>query len=271
MLCINNPNDISKMMEYVRTSDMINLSTYFPKLSPVRNLTIIKDIEDYEQNYEIIKNTFFKRCDNLKGRQMINLETVGGVEENIPLLQNIKEIDRAGVLLLFDLNTPNVRRYEYDGGMAVAVDLCKCVRIETVGKGFDGREVSKGITVHERFYIPWNDLRNVSLGTLKNYREYLVSQEKYQFDYQERMEYLMSKGTDQETVLRYIPKEYREVSDFTWKMLFLDMMNKLEEMEKELRSAGMCNFVVHGNIIDNVFEPWPMYDNNRFRFTKEKY
>ena len=50
MLNMNNQNDISKMMQYYRTSDMLNLSYFFPELSPVRNLTIIENINDYYDN-----------------------------------------------------------------------------------------------------------------------------------------------------------------------------------------------------------------------------
>lgn len=268
MLTINNPNDISKMMEYVRTRDMINLLTYFPALSPVRNLTIIKSLEDYEQNYELVKNMFYKRCDNLIGRTQIDLTAVGGPEEHIAFIEKIKEIDKNGVLVLFDVDTPTVNRYEYDGGMSVAVDVKQGVRIESVGKGFDGGEISKGITTHERYWIPWNDLRKVSIETLHNYRDYLVDDEKYIYDYDERITRLMENGVSKEVLVQSIPKEYHEVQDFTWKMLFLDMIKKLEKMEEEFESADMKNFAVSGNIVNNVFGPWQLFDKNRFQYVK---
>ena len=51
MLNINNKNDIPEMMKYHRTRDMINLITYFPDLSLIRNLKIVKSIEDYKEYY----------------------------------------------------------------------------------------------------------------------------------------------------------------------------------------------------------------------------
>ena len=40
-------------------------------------------------------------------------------------------------------------------GISVGVDLGQDVIIDAVSKGFDGREVSKSICNHERYFIPW--------------------------------------------------------------------------------------------------------------------
>ena len=50
MLSYSNKDDVFKMMQYHRTRDMINLLKYFPDLSPVRNLTIVSSIEEFENN-----------------------------------------------------------------------------------------------------------------------------------------------------------------------------------------------------------------------------
>ena len=47
MLKYENIDDRIKMMNYHRTRDMINLMMYFPDISPIRDLTIVEDIEDY--------------------------------------------------------------------------------------------------------------------------------------------------------------------------------------------------------------------------------
>ena len=39
-------------------------------------------------------------------------------------------------------------------GISVGVDLGQDVIIDAVSKGFDGREVSKSICNHERYFIP---------------------------------------------------------------------------------------------------------------------
>ena len=47
MLSMNNVNDRQKMMEYYRTSDMLNLLYFFPQISPIKDLNIVENEEDY--------------------------------------------------------------------------------------------------------------------------------------------------------------------------------------------------------------------------------
>ena len=56
MLKYENIDDRIKMMNYHRTRDMINLMMYFPDISPIRDLTIVEDIDDYKNNYEFVKH-----------------------------------------------------------------------------------------------------------------------------------------------------------------------------------------------------------------------
>ena len=51
---MNNITDKQKMMEYYRTSDMLNLLFFFPDLSPIKDLTIVESIEDYLSKIELI-------------------------------------------------------------------------------------------------------------------------------------------------------------------------------------------------------------------------
>ena len=53
------------------------------------------------------------------------------------------------------------------------------VYIDAVGRGYDGREVSKGLDCHERYFIPWFDVRKCNLSNFKNYRTYLVNEDDY--------------------------------------------------------------------------------------------
>lgn len=55
MLSMNNINDKKKMMQYYRTSDMLNLLYFFSELSPIRNLTIVENEEDYLRNKEFLE------------------------------------------------------------------------------------------------------------------------------------------------------------------------------------------------------------------------
>ena len=78
MLSYNNKNDISEMMNYHRTRDMINLLKYFPDLSPIMDLTIVKDIDDYMNNKEYCDSFMASRNDTLITKpSMASVETSG--------------------------------------------------------------------------------------------------------------------------------------------------------------------------------------------------
>ena len=78
MLNMNNIDDRQKMMQYYRTSDMLNLLYFFPQLSSVRDLTLVESIEDYLNNKEYFDSFAQNRVDTLKGRTpILDIENVG--------------------------------------------------------------------------------------------------------------------------------------------------------------------------------------------------
>lgn len=68
MLSINNINDKPKMMEYYRTSDMLNLLYFFPELSPIVDLTIVENENDYLEHQDYLDSLTENRVDTIKGR-----------------------------------------------------------------------------------------------------------------------------------------------------------------------------------------------------------
>lgn len=180
MLNMNNIEDKQKMMNYYRTSDMLNLLYFFPKLSPVRELTIVESIEDYLANKDYLDNFDQNRVDTIKGRTPIsNIENSGKNNVFYDTLIKVKEKDPLGVLVLFNIDSFPTERYERYAGISVGVNLGKDIMIDAVSKGFDGREVSKSICTHERYYIPWYDLRRICIGNFKEYQTFQISNEDY--------------------------------------------------------------------------------------------
>lgn len=272
MLNINNFNDRLQMMNYHRAKDMLNLLQFFPELSPVRNLTIVESIEDYNANYEFCKNFLNQRNDTL-----ITKPSVKSIEvaESNPLVvrdtfKKLKKMDKDGVMVLFDVNCKYSERYERYAGISVRVDLGECVYIEAVSKGFDGREVSKGICVHERYYIPWFDLRKLCIKNFKNYRTYLISQEEYEKTRNERIAYLESLKVDANLLASSIPKVYQEIPDFIWLDIITNLLKKLEKNEDILQKSGFTNFAISGHTEGKHFAPWQMFDKKRYELAHRK-
>lgn len=266
MLNINNQKDIPEMMKYHRTRDMINLLNFFPEISPVRNLTIVKSIEDYKENYEFVKNFPGERNDNPITKSAMKSISGTGINPDITnIFKEVKKEDLDGVMVLFDLINEPSERCERYAGISINVRLGECVSIEAVGKGFDGREVTKGISCHERYYIPWFKLRNCNIGKFKEYRTYIINDEDYKESRNERVEYLIGIGLSKEKVLKDVPVTYTEIPNFIWLDIIKNIIKRLEKLEDELKMANLTDFSISGHTEGKKFMPWQMFDKNRYK------
>lgn len=256
------------MLKYYRTSDMLNLIIYFPEISPIKNLTIIENEKDFLQNKDYIKTLDSNRVDSLKGKKIVEIENAGRKEEFFDTLKKVKEKDPEGVLVLFNVDCGNSERYERYAGISVLVDVLDCVYIDAVGKGFDGREVSKGICTHERYQIPWFKLRNCSVSNFKEFQTFQISQEAYIDSRNERVQFLKSIGLDEAVFGEALPDEYESIPDFIWQHVIEGILKKLEKMEDELISGGFEHFAISGHTEGKKFTPWQMFDKSRYSLKK---
>lgn len=271
MLSMNKINDKQKMMEYYRTSDMLNLLYFFPQLSPIKDLTIVESKEDYLNNKELLDSFNQNRVDTLKRRTpILGIENSGKSDCFYDTLIKVKEKDPLGVLVLFNITSEPSERYERWAGISVGVDLGQDVIIDAVSKGFDGREVSKSICTHERYFIPWYDLRKISVDNLKQYQTYQINNEDYQITRIERIEFLKSIGLNPEVFAPYIPEDYQAIPDFIWLSVIRNLLKQLEKNEDILASYGFTNFAILGHTEGNQFAPWQMFDKSRYTLVKKR-
>ena len=271
MLNMNNINDKQKMMDYYRTSDMLNLLYFFPQLSPVRDLTIVESEKDYLTNKDYLNVFNQNRVDTLKGRTpILGIENSGKSNCFYDTLVKVKEKDPLGVLVLFNITSEPSERYERWAGISVGVDLGQDVIIDAVSKGFDGREVSKSICTHERYFIPWYDLRRISIGNFKEYQTFQINNEDYQMTRLERIKFLKSIGLNPEVFSKYIPEDYQAIPDFIWLSIIKNLLKQLEKNEDILTSNGFTNFAISGHTEGNNFAPWQMFDKSRYTLVKKR-
>ncbi len=257
--------DRVEMMQYHRTRDMINLLIYFPELSPIKDLTIVKSIDDYLENYDLLKNLSGERNDTLITKpSMRSVEGSGKNPDIGTIFKKVKELDEDGVLVLFDLNHAPSERYERYAGISVGVSVGNFVYIEAVGKGFDGREVSKGISVHERYSIPWFHLRTCNLSNFKEYQIYRISQEDYCKSRMDRISFLQSLNLSIEEIEKDVPEVYQDIPNFIWQDIIINILKKLPSMEEELLSCGLSEFAISGHTEGRRFLPWQIFDKSRY-------
>lgn len=270
MLSMNNVDDEIKMMEYYRTSEMLNLLYFFPYLSPIRDLVIVENIEDYQSNKELLDGFTQNRVDTLKGRiPILGIENSGKKNCFYDTLIKVKDKDPLGVLVLFNLDTKPSERYERWAGISIGVDLGKEVIIEAVSKGFDGREITKSICRHEGYLIPWYDLRKISIGNFKQYQTYQIRDVDYQMTRNERIEFLKSIGLNPDIFLSFIPEHYEPIPDFIWLNVIKTVLKELESNEELLASYGFTNFAISGHTEEKQFAPWGMFDKDRYALVKK--
>lgn len=154
------------------------------------------------------------------------------------------------------------------GGISVGVDLVQDVIIDAVSKGFDGREVSKSICTHERYFIPWYDLRKINIGNFKKYQTFQIDNEEYQKTRNEKIEFLKSVGLNPEIFSSYIPKKYQAIPNLIWLSVIKNFLKQLKKNENILISYGFTNFAISGHTEGKQFSPWQMFYKSRYTLAK---
>jgi hypothetical protein len=259
--------DIERMKKYHRTGDMINLLTYFPELSPIKDLTIIENEKDYYENIDYCSGLKAQRNDTLRSKpSMKSIEGKGHGINILDVIEKVKNIDKDGVVVLFNLTNKPSERYDRYAGISVGVSVGRGVYIDAVSKGFDGREVSKGLDVHERYYIPWFDIKLLNIQKLKEYRTYLISTDKYVESRSKRLEFLKSVGIDEKVALKEVPEVYEEIPEFIWEDVLKKILKRLLVLEAELKMFGFTEFAISGHTEGKCFMPWQMFDKSRYNF-----
>lgn len=265
MFTLKNELDRKTMKNYYRASDMIDFWYFFPQASPLLDLAIVTDIDDYLKNREYLDKFDSYRVDTLKPYDLSSgIESDGGKTDFTELFSVIKKRNPHNVLLFFDLEGVPSKRYERLAGLSINVNMYEDVCIEAVGKGFDGREISKGIAVHERYYIPWFDLRNVCVDNFYKYNIFTISDVDYNKSRNERIKYLLSLGIDKDDFIDKIPEKYSKIPSFIWEDLIKNVLSYLEKNEDILIISGYKNFCINGNTEGKVCYLWQMYNKDRY-------
>ena len=265
MLTMENPKDVEIMKNYYRTSDMLDFLFFFPEASYLERLAIATDVDDYLNNKEYFDSFDSFRIDSPKEYSIIDgIESDGLKTDVVKLFDRVKKKNEHGVVLFFDLEGKPNKRYTYDAGISVKVNLYEDVCIEAVSKGFDGREISKGVCVHERYLIPWFDLRSLTIDNFYKYRIYKVSQEDYNVSRKNRINFLISLGENIDNFISYLPDIYEDVPNYIWEDLIQKILVNLWKKEEILEKSSYKHFAIGGNAYNKKCYIWQMYNKDRF-------
>ena len=265
MLTLDRKQDIDLMKNYHRASDMIDFLFFFPEASYIERLAIALDYNDYLENKDYLDSFDSYRIDSPKEYSIIEGIEGNGMVPNVEeLFKKVKLKNKHGVVLFFDLEGKQTKRYKCDAGISVNVNLYEDVCIEAVGKGFDGREISKGICVHERYLIPWFELKFLTLDNFHKYKIYEINQDRYYEARKNRIDYLLSLGEKKEDFIDYIPSVYKDIPDEVWSDLIQTILVGLYKKEDILEKSNFKHFAIGGNVVSNKCFIWQMYNKDRF-------
>lgn len=264
MLLSSREKDLKEILKFHRAKDMINIMKYFPGLSPVETLAVVTSKDDYLKNRDLLKELTSIRNGNPTSELCMKSIPVKEINPDIlEVMDEVKKENKRGVLILFKLGISPSERYERYAGMSIGISLGNNIYIDAVGRGFDGREVLKGISCHERYIIPWSDIRRVNIGTFKDYRTYLTNDKDYKESRIERINYLKSCGIEEIIINEKIPEEYEEIPDFIWLDVIKNIIKVLEKEEDILRDNKFLEFNLSGHTEGKRFRPWQMVDDKR--------
>ncbi len=264
MYSIQRKEDIPYLLKYHRAKDMVNIMKYFPDLSPVDDLAVVVDQEDYLKHQDELGNLTSIRNGNPTTEPCMKSIPVKEIHPNIlEVLEDIKKENPKGVIILFHLNVEATERYGRYAGISLGVSLGNFVYIDAVSRGFDGREVLKGISCHERYQIPWTDLRRINIDNFHEYQTFRITEEDYQASREERISFLESCGISREVSEEHIPDSYQDIPDFIWLDIIKNILKVLEKEEDVLRNDGFLEFNLSGHTEGKRFRPWQMVDDQR--------
>ena len=233
---------------------MYLLKKYLPKINLISNVTVVNSLEEWEKIKDRFPERVISRTDNIIGEPPVRISGASGKKEDIPrYLEQIKTQNPNSVMLLIEGDLPSYRRYENLGGFLVAFALNEDVTLSFVGKGFDGRELTRGIAEHEGYMIPWSEVlwiknRNDLLKN-KFVQCHRVDDEEYKKSRQERIKFLVEDAKeDKEIVETKIPLSYKPIDDNVIEDIIENVVIPLYSRNTDLHYDGLRSFKVQGNI-----------------------
>lgn len=105
----------------------------------------------------------------------------------------------------------------------------------------------KSICTHEKYFIPWYDLRKINIGNFKKCQTFQIDNEEYQKTRNERIEFLKSVGLNAEIFSSYIPEKYQAIPNLIWLSVIKNFLKQLEKNEDILMSYGFTNSAISGH------------------------
>lgn len=267
MIDTNNSN----LMRYGKAKGAVLLEKYLPKLNPFEKIDIVPSIEKWNKIKDNYSERITTRTDTVVGDpRIVRISGTSGLKKDVEdLIRQVKEQNPDGVVLIMEKKAGSgiLPRYKYDGGFNIAFYQNDSVIIEMVGKGFDAREITREIGVHERYIIPWDEIpfmkNKKDLMKSQSISKYIVNDKEYQRTREERINFLNSIESDKEAIQANVPKQYKPIKDEFIDTILENIVFELYKRKSELRKDGLNIINVQGNFEGGRVVPWEIFRPER--------
>lgn len=264
--------NLIKGRRYGKYEGMLLAMENFPELCPWLEVTAVEDKNAFVEIKREYGDFVVIRVDAPIGQRKLlkDVNTRGFVDDLGSILKTIKgKCLNAVVLVAKSKDTP-AERYLDDGGFNVGIfddGMTKEILVEVVGKGFDGHEVTRGISVHECWRIPYDQkhVYGLKCGVMLDAEYTGVSRERYAHDREQRIKLLTEglnnvDGIDEAAVSAAIPEQYESMEGSVMLTKLLTEVGRWLYDESELLSASdKVSVAIQGNFINGEPEIWGLF------------
>lgn len=242
-----------------------HVAAYFPFSSTLR-------VVRTEQEWDAVKDEYGEnlayRVDSPVGsKQRLSVNTTGAKKDVLPLLRQLRKKNDESALLLLSPTEEFVPRHEYDGGFSALFSVNQEVLLEIVGSGFDGRNVTSGRMICERFRIPWKVASaacTMDAETLLSFREQIITPEEYVELRQQRIEELVSDDLSKEFLESVIPEEYKWPEEAVLDLVRNVIPRLVRKQPRLALEIGHEVYAMQGNFVRGKTHVWEIFDPSRW-------
>lgn len=257
---------------YGKYDGMLLAMEIFPELCPWRDVVVVEDKGKWEEIQRECGDFATIRVDVPIGQRKLlkDVNTRGFIDDIGPILKTIKGKCRDAVVLVAKTETPPMERYLDDGGFNIGIfddGSIKQIVIEVVGKGFDGHEVTRGISAHERWVIPYDQkhVYDLKCGVMSDAEYSGILPRDYSCDRKRRIKFLTedlsnTTGITEAAVSDAIPEGYVSMEGSLMLTKLLRAVGSwLHGGMEGLELSSKVSVAIQGNFINGSPEIWGLF------------
>ncbi len=264
--------DAEELNNLRKTPGIKLIRKYLPNIDANIQGYVVNTLEEWQQIKDRFPNTVTCRTDSRLDLENINQHGATRPKDDIDnYIKEVREKFRNPYFICLELEPGTNERIYTQGGFVLDVKVGEDIKIGYCGPGFDCGELTKGISEHESWVIPWTARDITSSDAIDKFRVNKISDKDYRKSVVKRMAFL----------IREYPYRKKEICDefFANKAHFSGVDPALfEKLQKEvlipiLRSKksliedNLNHFGVEINVVkDNRLVPFEIEMPTIFKY-----